>query len=221
VIPLSPGVKERGCVLPCPGMRVFVLVSALAALLAAGCNRTPDQPDHQSEWRDVLANKKAAASPGASPQQKQVYADSVRAFVQKHPNHGRGREVWSRIQLEFADELASMGRYQDAVRFYRAVLTHDASNEHAKRGLADAVNRLAVTREKLLLIEKGMSKREVAGILGKPLPGWTEKRERSMATMESWYYRTRNGGLAAVYFREGRVLAAEESSHARVARLGS
>lgn len=207
--------------LTCPEMRVFVLVSALAAALVAGCSRSSDQPDHQSEWREVLEHKKAASSAGASSQQKQVYADSVRAFVQKHPNHGRGREVWHRIQLEFADELAAMGRHQDADRFYRVVLSHDQTNEHAKRGLAAAMNSLAVTREKLLQIEKGMSKREVAAILGKPLPGWTETNERASATIESWYYRTRTGGLAGVYFREGRVFAAEESSHARVARLGS
>jgi hypothetical protein len=202
-------------------MRVFALVSLVAAALLAGCNQAPDQPDHQSEWRDVLAHKQAAASPEASPQQKQVYADSVRAFVQKHPTHGRGREVWMRIQLEFADDLAALGRYQDAVRFYRAVLAHDDANEHARRGLGVAMARLAVTREKLLLIEKGMSRRDVAGIVGRPLPGWMERHERREATIESWYFRTRAGGVAAVHFRDGVVFAAEESSNARVARLGS
>ena len=221
MIPLSPGVKEWRRVLPCREMRVFVLVSVVSIVLATGCDRSSDQPDHQSEWRDVLANKKAATAPDASPRQKQVYADSVRAFVQKHPSHGRGRAVWHRIQLEFADDLAAVGRYQDAIHLYRAVLTHDAANEHAKRGLGEAMDRLAVSREKLLRIEKGMSKREVASILGKPLPGWTEKRERSVATIESWYYRTRSGEIAAVYFRDGRVFAAEETSNARVARLGS
>jgi len=200
-------------------MRIFALVSALAAALLGGCNRIADQPDHQSEWRQVLEHKKAATAADASPKQKQIYADSVRAFVQKHPTHGRGRAVWNRIQLEFADDLAAMGRYQDAVRFYRVVLSHDPANADAKRGLADAMNRLAITHEKLLQIDKGMSKHEVASILGRPLPGWTETRERSAATIECWYYRTQTGGLAAVYFREGRVFAAEEASQA--ARLGS
>ena len=202
-------------------MRVFALVSLLAAMVLVGCNQAADQPDHQSEWRDVLSRKEAAAKPGASPQQKQVYADSVRAFVQKHPTHGRGREVWQRIQLEFADDLCALGRYQDAVHFYRAVLAHNEESEHARRGLAEAMANLAVTREKLLLIEKGMSKREVASLIGRPLPGWTESRQRSVATIESWYYRTRDGGVAGIYFRDGRVFAAEESSHARVTRLGS
>lgn len=202
-------------------MRVFPLVAAVAILLAAGCRDAADQPDHQAEWRDVLKQKQAASSPNASAEQKQVYADSVRAFVQKHPNHGRGREVWCRMQLEFADELASLGRYQDSIRFYKAVLVHDGANADAQRGLALSMSRLAVSRAKLLEVEKGMSTRQVAHLLGKPLPGWSAKNARREATMEAWYYRTTTGSVAAVYFRDGKVFAAEEQADARLARLGS
>jgi hypothetical protein len=197
-------------------MRVFALVAALAAMLAAGCGAAEPQPDHQAEWRGVLEQKKAATAPDAPAGQKQVYADSLRAFVQKHPDHGRAREVWQSMQLEFADDLAGLGRNQDAIRFYRAVLTHDPANEHARRGLAQAADRLAVSREKLLEVHKGMSHRQVAGILGKPIPGWTMEKKRREATIDAWYYRTREGGVAAVYFREGKVFAAEESSHERL-----
>lgn len=200
------------------------MVSMVLLLTAAGCRDTSTataQPDHQAEWRGVLQYKQAAMTAGASPEAKQRYADSVRAFVQKHPTHSRGRVVWQRIQLEFADDLAALGRYQDAIRFYRAVLQHDPINEHARRGLSVAADRLAVTREKLLTLEKGMSKRQVADILGKPIPGWTEKHARREATIEAWYYRTGTGAVAGVYFRDGRVFAAEENSSARVARLDS
>lgn len=190
-------------------------------LLVSGCREAADQPDHQAEWRDVLRHKEAAASPTASPAQKQVYADSVRAFVQKHPNHGRAREVWSRMQLEFADDLAAMGRYQDSIRFYRAVLAHDGTNDEARRGLSLAMSRLAVSHQQLLQIEKGMSPREVSRLVGKPVPGWSARMKRRDATIEAWYYRTVAGGVAAVYFRDGRVFAAEEQSDARMARLGS
>ena len=202
-------------------VRVFALVSALGMLVAAGCGGRGAQPDHQAEWRDVLRHKKAAASSDATPHQKQVYADSVRAFVTKHPNHGRAREVWQRIQLEFANDLVAMGRYQDAIRFYRAVMAHDPSNEDAKRGIARAMAHLAVTREKLLALEKGMSHREVAQLLGKPVPGWQVTNSRPGVTMEAWYYRMQGGGLAAVYFRNGKVLAAEETSDARLGRFSS
>jgi hypothetical protein len=203
-------------------MRVFALVAVvLAALLAAGCGKREAQPDHQAEWRQVLEQKKAATQSGATAEQKQVYADSVRAFVHKHPDHGRAREVWQRMQLEFAGELAERGRYQDAIRVYRAVLSHDANDEEARRGLAHSADRLAVTREKLLEVEKGMSQREVARILGKPIPGWEREKRRADVTVEAWYYRTRGGGVAAVYFREGKVFAAEEASHALHGRLGS
>jgi len=190
-------------------------------MLAAGCSDRSAQADHQAEWRDVLQRKKAAAAADATPHQKQLYADSVRAFVEKHPSHSRARDVWMRIQLEFASDLAAMGRYQDAIRFYRAAAAHDPSNEEARRGLADAFARLAVTREKLLALEKGMSHREVASILGKPVPGWTITNNRPGATMEAWYYRMSSGGLAAVYFRNGKVLAAEEASNAPLGRFGS
>jgi hypothetical protein len=192
----------------------------LLVMLAGACGgQSP--ADHQSEWRDVLQHKRAAVAPDASPDQKQVYADSVRAFVVKHPNHSRAVEVWQRLQLEFAGELAGGGRYQDAIRIYRSVLTHHPENDHARSGLAHAATRLAISREGLLALRKGMSQRQVAALLGKPMPGWSVKNRRAGATFEAWYYRMRSGSLAGVYFREGKVFAAEETSNERLGRLGS
>ncbi len=203
-------------------MRVFPVVSALVATVVIACGGSQNgQGDHQAEWRNVLRQKDAAAAPDASLQHKQAYADSVRAFIKKHPNHGRARDVWHRIQLEFADDLAAVGRNHDAIRFYRAVLSHDETNEHARRGLAIAVDRLAVSRNKLQTLAKGMTQRQVASLIGKPLPGWSVRADRAEADFEAWYYRTRAGSVAAVYFRDGKVLAAEEASNARLARLGS
>ena len=202
-------------------MRFSTVPATLLLLLAAACADRNAQSDHQSEWQDVLRHKKAAVASDARPEHKQAYADSVRAFVQKHPDHGRAREVWQRLQLEFADDLAAVGRQQDAIRFYRGVLAHDPTNAAASRGLATAVDRLAVSREKLLVLEKGMSHRQVASILGKPMPGWSVKNKRPEATFEAWYYRTRGGGVAGVYFRDGKVFAAEETSHAKLGRLSS
>jgi hypothetical protein len=201
-------------------MRVFALVSGLLLLFACRCSGDA-QPDHQAEWRNVLQHKPAATASDATSAHRQVYADSVRAFVRKHPNHDRARDVWQRLQLEFADDLASLGRYQDAIRYYRAVLADHPDDEGARRGFAIAANRLAVTREKLLGLEKGMSQRQVASVLGRPMPGWSAENRRPEATFEAWYYRTTSGGVAAVYFRDGKVFAAEESSQARIGRLGS
>jgi hypothetical protein len=200
-------------------MRVSPFLTVLPALVALACGGQ-QQPDHQSEWRDVLRHKQAAVLPDASPDRKQVYADSVRAFVVKHPNHGRA-EVWQRLQLEFADDLADAGRYQDAIRLYRSVLAAHPESNHARSGLALAAARLAVSREGLLALRKGMSQRQVASLLGKPIPGWTARNARAGTTFEAWYYRTRGGALAGVYFRDGKVFAAEETSNERLGRLGS
>jgi tetratricopeptide (TPR) repeat protein len=186
-------------------------------VLAAGCGS--EVADNQSEWLHVLHRKKAALAPTAGTHEKQVYADSLAAFVDRHPTHSRAREVYHRIQLDFARELAALGRYQDAIRFYRAVATADPSNQEAIRGLAEAADHLSVSRAKLLTLEKGMSPKQVASILGKPMPGWTARRERREAVLESWYYRKTDGGVAGVYFRDGELLAAEENSDARLAPL--
>lgn len=186
----------------------------LPVLVVIACAAEPPQPDHQSEWREVLQQKKAAIAAEASVTHKQVYADSVAAFVRRHPQHNRAREVYQYLQLEFADDLASLGRFQDAIRFYRAVLTNDPANEAAKKGLASALESLAVSRDRLEKLEKGMSPRQVAGILGKPVPGWTAKSRRRGTSVEAWYYRTTSGGIAGVYFRDGEVFAAETNSDA-------
>ena len=206
--------------LTCVTMRFTAILPLLAALVLTGCAAEPES-DHQAGWRQTLVHKKAALASGATPEQKQLYADSVRAFVEKYPDHGRAREVWSRLQLGFADDLAEAGRYEESIRFYRAVLVQNPKSDHARRGLANAAERLAVSRPKLLELSKGMSKREVASILGKPLPGWTKETKREGVRFEAWYYKTRGGSVAAVYFRNGKVLAAEETSDAPLGRLGT
>lgn len=191
------------------------VVLSIVVLVLLRCGAAPDQPDHQAEWRDVLRHKKVASTK-PTPRARQVYADALAGFVRRHPGHSRAREVYDRIQLEFATDLSALGRYQDAIRFYRAVLVSDPHNETARRGLDIALDRLAVSHGKLESIEIGMSEKDVAHILGKPVPGWTVTTDRPSATNEAWYYRTTDGGVAAIYFRDGRVFAAEEKSQARV-----
>jgi len=195
------------------------LLACAAAMVLAACGAGSDSADSQHDWLHVLSRKKAAMAKPSSTQEKQVYADTLGAFVQRHPTHERARAVYQRIQLDFARELASLGRYQDAIRFYRAVLTADAANVEATNGLADAVDRLAVSKTKLLALEKGMSQHDVAKILGKPIPGWKVKTENRDPAIEAWYYRTSEGGVAGIYFRDGELFAAEENSHEKVAPL--
>src|ERR1051325_6166167 len=189
------------------------------ALVLTACAADDPADAGRSDWLHVLHRKKAAAAPQASAQAKQVYADSLAAFVKKHPNHSRAREVYQRIQLDFARELATLGRYQDAIRFYRAVLAHDPEHEQALAGVRDAADHLSVSREKLPALEKGRSQRQVAAILGKPIPGWKQKAERRDSTIEAWYYRTVEGTVAGVYFRDGELFAAEAASNAKLSPL--
>jgi tetratricopeptide (TPR) repeat protein len=193
-------------------------IAPLLAILIASCSRTKTV-DTADEWVSVLHRKKAAISAEATPRQKQAYADSLAAFVARYPTHARAREVYHHIQLDFASELSSLGRYQDAIRFYRAVLAEDPKNQAASNGLKIALDRLTVSRGKLLALEKGMTQREVAKLLGKPIPGWTARTERPDCTIEAWYYRTSDSGVAGVYFRDGTLFAAEANSHQKLVPL--
>ena len=190
----------------------------LLVLIAVACARQAGA-ETADEWRGVLLQKRAASAPNATAAQKQAYADALAAFVERNPSHSRAREVYERIQVDFARDLGALGRWQDAIRVYRAVLVHDPRNADAERGLAEAVDRLAVTRAKLVQLERGMSEHDVARILGKPIPGWTETKERPDATIDCWYYRTADGGVAGVYFRDGALFAAEEKSHEKLVPL--
>ena len=191
---------------------------ALVAVLFAACCSI-DQSDPQGDWLHVLSRKKAAVASNATPVARQVYADSLRAFVVKHPGHSRAREVYQLVQLEFARELARLGRYSDAISFYRAILNQDPGNRDASKEVGEVAERMAVSRQKLLALEKGMSQSDVAHLLGKPMPGWKVRNTHRDTVLESWYYRTTDGGLAGVYFRDGELLAAEEKSEAKLAPL--
>src|SRR5437867_13333491 len=137
-------------------------------LIAAACGGR-HSIDNSAEWVRVLSRKKAAVAPNASPHHKQLYADSLAAFLTRYPAHPRAREVYRRVQLDFARELSALGRCQDAIRFYRAVLTDDPHNRVALLRPASAVDRLTVSRPKLLALDQGLSKRDVAGRLRKPI----------------------------------------------------
>ena len=193
-------------------------IAPLLAIVVVSCGRT-HSVDISGEWVRVLHQKKAALSSQATPRQKQAYADSLAAFVTRYPTHARAREVYHHIQLDFASELSSLGRYQDAIRFYRAVLADDPKNQQAANGLKIALDRLTVSRDKLLLLEKGMSQHDVARLLGKPIPGWTARTERPDCTIDAWYYRTSDRGVAGVYFRDGTLFAAEANSHQKLVPL--
>lgn len=196
-------------------MRRALILLSLAALSCGGGGTS----DNSSEWLHVLRHKQAAQAPNAPTQAKQVYADSLGTFVREHPTHNRALEVYRAIQIDFANELAALGRYQDSIRVYRAVLAHDPHNAKALQGLGNAMDHLSVSREKLLALQKGMSQRDVSNILGKPIPVWQIRTDRPDSTIESWYYRRTDGGIAGVYFRDGALFAAEENSQAKVAPL--
>lgn len=183
-------------------------------LLAVACPRPPLDGEEQVRWRAVLDLKRQAlAAPSARKRDaRQQYADALAAFVRQHPKHGRAAEVYQDVKLDFAMELVRQGRYEDAIHHFRAILAIDPACREAGIGLAEAANRMTVTREELAAIQKGMKRADVERLLGAPRNGWVRTVKKDVGTTECWYYRGADGGLASVFIGGGRVFATDYSA---------
>ncbi|MGH9459153.1 MAG: tetratricopeptide repeat protein [Thermoanaerobaculia bacterium] len=187
-------------------------------LAAGGCSHEPMAEDLAAEWAGVLDAKRAWKDAGGDVEARQRYVETLRAFVDRHPGHARAREVYEKVELDFAERLASRGDYDGAIRYYRSVLETNPRNVAARDGLAEAERKRFVSAEAVRALEKGMSAEQVAQRLGRPFPGWSRRLVRGPHVTESWYYRRADGGLAAVFFRDGRLFAAELEGPVRLAR---
>ncbi len=199
--------------LPCVSMDRRSFRWIVLVIVALGCEHRRDSEEARAAWLRVLQSKKVAVAPGAPVEVRQAYADALAGFVRTYPGHSRAIEVYRVTQLDFATELTGHGRHEEAVRMYRDVLARHPHDAAALAGLNQSLARLVVSRAKLLELEQGMGQRDVAHLLGKPAPGWSTRRQRQGVAIESWYYKTDGGGVAAVHFREGRLFAADEQSN--------
>src|SRR5438132_10487302 len=129
---------------------------AFSLFLIAACS-ADNGIDNAPEWLHVLHHKKAAVAPSATPRDKQVYADSLAAFVRKHPAHPRAREVYQSVQLEFARELTSLAQSQAAIRLYGAMLSSEPMNAASLRSPSYPLEHLVSPRQKLMTLQQSMS----------------------------------------------------------------
>ncbi len=197
-------------------MRLFGILCAIALLVVAVvmASTSPEAPELQQQWLSVLGAKKKyqdSVLSGAADKElkRQQWADAVVSFVHLHPDHGRARAVHEEIVLHRARELAAAGRQEEAVSFYRALLARNQNSETPRKELQELLSRKTLTREKISQLRAGMSRREVIGILGEPPVGWTRQTVRGQERSESIYYPAGSGTVAALFFTDDELFAAE------------
>lgn len=180
-----------------------------ALLLCIGCGAPPD-PEF-AQWRMVLEEKKLADQAAAETRTRarQKYIDTLREFCGRFPTHQRAREVYLAAELEFARELFDRGEYEQARPFFESVLRDDPENAEVREQLEAALRRRFLTRSQLEPLRKGMRPEEVAAHIGRPLPGWSRSLRKTGDTITGWYYARPDGGVGGVYFKNGRLFAAE------------
>lgn len=192
-------------------MRKITYLLVLAGFLAMMACAQGDADPVTAEWREVLAAKKEwqQADAAGRLRAQQAYVDGLTAFVRRHPDHARARTVYEATELEFARELARRGMHDRAAVYYRSVLRTNPDHAAARAELRIAERKRFVSPETLADLRAGMSPDEVRESLGEPLPGWSRSLRRGESIVDSWYYRRPDGGVAGVYFRNGRLFAAE------------
>ena len=166
-------------------------------------------PSVADDWRRVLAAKKAAVHAADTDlEARQRYADALLAFIRKHPEHARAREVYDDLQLSFARELAARGEYQSALRYYDDLLSRrNATDIAAER--AEVRSRQSVEPEEIEKLQRGMTTAEVEKLIGRPPKGWQREAQKDRTRYESWFYRTSSGDVVAIHFDNGRLFAVD------------
>ena len=183
----------------------------LLILLCLCCSPPVETSVEQQQWLDVLSAKKRylQARGKEADRLKQAYVDALTRFVRGYPSHGRAREVYEQVALDFADQLMSQGRYDEAAKFYRGILSRSPARIEAREKLARATDQFSVSDADLARLRRGMSRSEVTEILGAPSPGWTRTIRKGATLFESRYYRRDDGRIAGVHFSNGKLFAAE------------
>ncbi|HVT43673.1 MAG TPA: hypothetical protein VMT00_04715 [Thermoanaerobaculia bacterium] len=201
------------------------LATMLLVLLtaSASCRRGSQTSDEQVEWLAVLDVKRAyQASAAGNPESlaaKQAYADAVADFLERHPSNARARQVYAELELEFARGLERSGRIDEAIQYYQNAVLRDPDDDSARSDLARALSLRFVGRDALAAIVRGMTREEVAARIGAPRPGWRRTLIRRGRESDCWYYRGENNAVAAVCFREGRVVATDYPQSVPVATV--
>lgn len=183
----------------------------LFSLLLISCSPPAEITVEQQQWLDVLSAKKRylkAEGPEAD-RLRQKYADELTRFVRGYPSHSRAREVYEQLALDFADQLMMQGRYDDAAKFYRGILSRSPARLEARQKLDRAIDQISVSDADLARLRRGMTGPEVTAILGPPATGWTRTIQKGKTVFESRYYRRDDGRIAGVHFSNGKVFAAE------------
>jgi hypothetical protein len=189
-------------------------VVVVSILLLSRCSPAAEEDDlQQQHWLAVLRLKRSAGSVSRSAgiYTRQLYADALAQFVTRFPTHGRARVVYRSVELEFARQLCALGRYREAVPYYRHLIdtAPSSASVELRSELETALQRESVTAEKISTIKLRMSEDDVTAILGRPHPEWVKRVEKGSRRTECWYYPARGGGVAAVFFSGGRVYATD------------
>ncbi len=185
-----------------PSISVKWVLSIVIIMSAAACS-FDDGDERRASWREVQALKISylESSPDLKLETKQKWADAVRNYLDRWPDHPAALQTWNDLQLDFAEQLEANAHFDEAERHYADFLERNPGHALAREGLERVRRRQSLSSDDLEKLRKGMSSSEVASYLGLPRPGWERSAILDGERVESWYYRDSSGVVHGVHFR--------------------
>lgn len=186
--------------------RAPLLAALVLGLLCPSCV-FDDGEDGRAAWAEVQKLKIAylAAAPENRIEAKQQWADGVREYLRRWPDHHGAVNTWNHLQLDYAEQLEANGHFRQAEMHYESLLNRAPENAIARNGFDRVRRRQSLSREDFSNLSIGMTSREVVDRLGLPRPGWERHDTRHGVPVESWYYRDTAGTIRGIHFRNGVV----------------
>lgn len=195
---------DDGIVLPSRLVKSVFPFVVIVGLALASCSMDEGE-EQRLAWSEVQAKRAAYQSAPASERlaAKQRWADAVREYLRRWPEHPAAVRTWNALQLDFAEQLEANGHFAEAERHYSDLLQRVPHQPRAAKGLERVRRRQTLSRDDFQKLSEGMTTSEVAEFFGLPRPGWDKIAHRDGERIESWYYRDAAGTIRGVHFREG------------------
>ncbi len=141
-----------------------------------------------------------------------TYYDQLTTFLQKHPDHQEAISAYIEASMKGIHALVMEGKYKSAKENIDYMKTLAQNDPRLDTWSNEAGEMMVVTKEEFDLVDNNMTYDDVISILGyPPLPFGLKTNELKKAGktffVVSFFYKNEDGGVAAIYFRDGKVYA--------------
>ena len=181
----------------------------LGVVIVSGCRFGPSE-EEKARQRAEEAARQWAEIKALKDQDFDTYYDRLVAFLQEHPDHQEAIAAYVEASMPGIHSYILRGQYNRAARELLGIKQVAKNDTRLDAWIEEIQDMATVSRAQFDQIENGMSYDDVIAIMGYPPVPYgmrAEEMERlgRKFYVVSFFYKNEDGGIAAVYFRDGEV----------------